>query len=139
MFYKVIRFRNIWNYEKGYPHHLEETYFQGSPTKGGQRVWSVTLTEELGDKRSKRQKGEGGGRPRGERGSGDRDGKARREGTGRNWRRRMKLGQDEEEKEVKEEEKEEGHRRRAKRASLRVTRWSEKTMKAEAARSDGTR
>lgn len=65
--------------------------------------------------------------------------KHERKGTGRNWRRKMKLGQDEEEKEAKEEEKEEGHRRRAKRASLRVTRWSEKTMKAEAARSDGTR
>lgn len=47
------------------------------------------------------------------------------------------LEQDEEK--AKEEEKKEGHNQRGKRASLRVTRWSEKTMKAEAARSDGTR
>lgn len=46
------------------------------------------------------------------------------------------LEQDEEK--AKEQEKE-GHNQRGKRASLRVTRWSEKTMKAEAARSDGTR
>lgn len=76
MFCKVKSFRNIWNYERGYLHHLE-TYFQGSPTKGEQRVWSVTLTEELEDKRSKRQKGEkrrksrgGGKRAKGERGRG---------------------------------------------------------------------